>query len=279
MSRRPAPLAELESASGALRDPARPRGARADVLAALARPAGPGRRVAARRHDDGRAVPGIPHQARGRGVRPRRAGARRSRRIRVHVYTVDGRFVTPAEARARPLEVGASNWAATATLVARLVAGRDPGRHRHDVDRHHSDRRRPGGGAGPHRPRAAAERRAGLHRRGADAGGGAGARGAALGRAAPPSRPRDSPPSATRTSGSGGSPRRTTPRRPPTAGRRPASSPASGWRGWSAATARCSTTRRSTRIARAVVEAQLDQVTPRHPAGARRRSRRHDRAS
>lgn len=39
----------------------------------------------------------------------------------VRVYTVDGRFVTPADARAHPLEVAASNWVATATLVARLV--------------------------------------------------------------------------------------------------------------------------------------------------------------
>jgi (4-(4-[2-(gamma-L-glutamylamino)ethyl]phenoxymethyl)furan-2-yl)methanamine synthase len=40
----------------------------------------------------------------------------------LHVYTVGGRFVTPAEARSRPLEVAASNWAATARLVARFVA-------------------------------------------------------------------------------------------------------------------------------------------------------------
>jgi hypothetical protein len=39
----------------------------------------------------------------------------------VQVFSVDGRFVTPAEARARPLEVGASNWAATATLAGRLA--------------------------------------------------------------------------------------------------------------------------------------------------------------
>lgn len=39
----------------------------------------------------------------------------------LHVYTVDGRFVRPAEARARPLEVGASNWAATARLVGRFA--------------------------------------------------------------------------------------------------------------------------------------------------------------
>ncbi len=38
---------------------------------------------------------------------------------RLHVYSVDGRFVTPGEARELPLEVGASNWAATASLVAR----------------------------------------------------------------------------------------------------------------------------------------------------------------
>ena len=39
----------------------------------------------------------------------------------VRVYTVDGRFVSPADARAHPLEAGASNWVATATLVARRV--------------------------------------------------------------------------------------------------------------------------------------------------------------
>lgn len=39
----------------------------------------------------------------------------------VMVYTVDGQFLVPAEARGRPLEVGASNWVATATLVARLA--------------------------------------------------------------------------------------------------------------------------------------------------------------
>lgn len=39
----------------------------------------------------------------------------------VKVYTVDGRFVTPSEARGHPLEVAASNWVATATLVARLA--------------------------------------------------------------------------------------------------------------------------------------------------------------
>lgn len=37
------------------------------------------------------------------------------------VYTVAGRFVEPAEARARPLDVAASNWAATATFVARFA--------------------------------------------------------------------------------------------------------------------------------------------------------------
>jgi probable H4MPT-linked C1 transfer pathway protein len=38
-----------------------------------------------------------------------------------HVYTVDGRFIRPAEARTRPLDVGASNWVATAKLVGRFV--------------------------------------------------------------------------------------------------------------------------------------------------------------
>jgi (4-(4-[2-(gamma-L-glutamylamino)ethyl]phenoxymethyl)furan-2-yl)methanamine synthase len=40
---------------------------------------------------------------------------------RIHVYTAAGEFVTPREARARPLEVAASNWAATAHWVAHLV--------------------------------------------------------------------------------------------------------------------------------------------------------------
>jgi (4-(4-[2-(gamma-L-glutamylamino)ethyl]phenoxymethyl)furan-2-yl)methanamine synthase len=39
----------------------------------------------------------------------------------LHVYTVEGRFLSPKEARDRPLEVAASNWAATARLVARFV--------------------------------------------------------------------------------------------------------------------------------------------------------------
>jgi (4-(4-[2-(gamma-L-glutamylamino)ethyl]phenoxymethyl)furan-2-yl)methanamine synthase len=40
---------------------------------------------------------------------------------RIQVYTVTGRFVTPQEARARPLEAAASNWAATASWVAHQI--------------------------------------------------------------------------------------------------------------------------------------------------------------
>lgn len=40
----------------------------------------------------------------------------------VKVYAVDGSFLEPAEARARPLEVAAANWAATARFVGREVA-------------------------------------------------------------------------------------------------------------------------------------------------------------
>jgi len=40
---------------------------------------------------------------------------------RVLVYTVDNRFVRPAEARAAHLDVAASNWAATAHWVARTI--------------------------------------------------------------------------------------------------------------------------------------------------------------
>ena len=36
----------------------------------------------------------------------------------VHVYTVDGRFIAPDDARERPLSVAAANWAATARAVA-----------------------------------------------------------------------------------------------------------------------------------------------------------------
>jgi (4-(4-[2-(gamma-L-glutamylamino)ethyl]phenoxymethyl)furan-2-yl)methanamine synthase len=37
----------------------------------------------------------------------------------IRVFAVDGRFVSPADARSRPLSVAAANWAATAALVAR----------------------------------------------------------------------------------------------------------------------------------------------------------------
>ncbi|MGH7509844.1 MAG: hydantoinase/oxoprolinase family protein [Gemmatimonadales bacterium] len=39
----------------------------------------------------------------------------------LHVFTVEGRFLTGQEALSLPLAVGAANWAATARLVARLV--------------------------------------------------------------------------------------------------------------------------------------------------------------
>ena len=39
----------------------------------------------------------------------------------VKVYAVDGRFLEPAEARERPLDVAAANWAATARFVGREV--------------------------------------------------------------------------------------------------------------------------------------------------------------
>jgi (4-(4-[2-(gamma-L-glutamylamino)ethyl]phenoxymethyl)furan-2-yl)methanamine synthase len=42
-------------------------------------------------------------------------------RAPVHVFTTGGEFVDPAVARARPLDAAASNWVATAVLVARFV--------------------------------------------------------------------------------------------------------------------------------------------------------------
>jgi probable H4MPT-linked C1 transfer pathway protein len=41
---------------------------------------------------------------------------------RVKIYGVEGRFLDPADARERPLEVAAANWAATARFVGRVVA-------------------------------------------------------------------------------------------------------------------------------------------------------------
>jgi hypothetical protein len=38
----------------------------------------------------------------------------------IHVFTVDGRFLAPADAREQPLSVAAANWAATARAVALL---------------------------------------------------------------------------------------------------------------------------------------------------------------
>ena len=40
----------------------------------------------------------------------------------VKIYGIEGRFLDPAEARERPLEVAAANWAATARFVGRQVA-------------------------------------------------------------------------------------------------------------------------------------------------------------
>jgi probable H4MPT-linked C1 transfer pathway protein len=40
----------------------------------------------------------------------------------ISVYAVDGRFLSPAEARCEPLAIAAANWAATARLVSRHVA-------------------------------------------------------------------------------------------------------------------------------------------------------------
>lgn len=42
-------------------------------------------------------------------------------RDRLHVYTVSGRFVSATEARSQPLDVAASNWAATANWVGRFL--------------------------------------------------------------------------------------------------------------------------------------------------------------
>ena len=182
----------------------------------------------------------------------------------------------PGEARAMPLAVGASNWMATASLVARTV----PTACSSTSARTSTDIIPIVGGpvvaARPHRPRAAAERRAGVHRRAADAGGGAGPRvplwGGARARRGGRVRPDRRRARVARPARPGRLHRAAR----PTAGPPTASSPASGWPAWCAATARCSTTRRSTpsparsstRSSSAVVDG-IEQVRAGHPADAR----------
>ena len=62
----------------------------------------------------------------------------------IHVYTVDGQFLAPADARERPLTVAAANWAATAHARRRSSSECAAGGHRHDHDRSRADRRRKG---------------------------------------------------------------------------------------------------------------------------------------
>ena len=104
-------------------------------------------RVVGRGDDDGGAVGRVPHQARGRRLRARR------RRGRVPgagpaCSPRPASSWTPATARARPLDVAASNWVATALLVGRFVPDALAGRHRLHHHRRGPGGRRPGGGGG-----------------------------------------------------------------------------------------------------------------------------------
>ena len=89
----------------------------------------------------------------------------------IQVYTVKGRFVDQTEARLIPLEVGASNWAATASFVAPASSYLYSPGHWNHVLRYHPDREWTGRSRRIHRPRAPRQRGAGLHRSTADPGG------------------------------------------------------------------------------------------------------------
>ena len=116
-------------------------------LLALARDARLGGGLAARRHHDGRAVAGLPYQARRRRVRARRDGDARSPATLFGCTRWTGvswppRRPGPARSRSR-----ASNWAGHGGAGRPTTPGRDPGRHRHDLHRHHPDRRADGSSA------------------------------------------------------------------------------------------------------------------------------------
>ena len=83
------------------------------------------------------------------------------------VLTTAGELVSVAAARARPWDVAAANWVATALAVARGAPRRAAHRRRQHDRRHRPDRRRPRRRDRAQRPRAAAGRRARLHRRAA----------------------------------------------------------------------------------------------------------------
>ena len=81
------------------------------------------------------------------------------------VLTTAGELVSVAAARARPWDVAAANWVATALAVAQALTRRAADRRRQHDRRRRPDRRRPRRGDRAQRPRAAAGRRARLHRR------------------------------------------------------------------------------------------------------------------
>ena len=206
----------------------------------------------------------------GVGVRARRSGAGISARSMSQYYTVSGGFLQPDEARRRPLEVAASNWAATAALVASFEPDAiliDTGTTSTDIipDRgwprscHRAHRSRRDSRVGswstlarfarppkrwlhevptPRRPGGRLRRRVRHHRRRPPL-----ARPAAPGRLhlADPGRP--------------ASPR--------------GNSRASGSRAWSARTVRCSTRRRSMESPASLVEAQLVRLGGRPREGPR----------
>ena len=193
---------------------------------------------AARDHDDGRAFPGVPDEARGRRRRARCGRARVSRADRPGLH--GGRPIrhsgrgTVASARGGGIQLGGHRPAGRP-----VRPGLHSGRHRHHLHRHHPDREGRGRGIRPHRSRAPRERRAGLHRRAPHAVRGRRRGGAArwsavrgLGGGVRAHGRRASLVRAPRA-------RRTTRCGPPTAARPRGRSPASVWRASSARTAKC----------------------------------------
>ena len=166
--------------------------------------------------------------------------------VRVLVYAVSDRYLSPAEARARPLAVGASNWAATATLVGRHLADGllvDIGTTSTDIVPIVGGRVAATGWTDPERLASGELVYTGALRTPTEAVATPCPSGARRARY----RRKGSPSSGTRICGSGGSPPRTTRCAPPTAGRPSARTPGSGSRVWYARTGRCWTRPPSTR--------------------------------
>ena len=193
------------------------------------------------------------------------------------VLTVAGELVPVATARARPWDVAAANWVATALAVADAHRRRAADRRRQHDHRRHPDRRRARRRDRPQRPRAAAGGRARLHRRAAHQPGGDRAARAGPRRLVPGRRRSSSRSAPTSTSCSAIWRRRPTTARRPTAARPRSRSRASGSPGWSARTSSSSTQARSTRSRRSSTTSSCARSRTRRAGCCRRGAGRRGR--